>query len=183
VTRQHAARAVSILLHPFVMMLLGTGAATRRWSTVLTMAAVVAIPFTLYMVRQVRSGRWENVDASRPQERPRLFAFALISLAVMAVVFFFVQSNGPMARGVLGAGAVFVVAWALLRWVKVSLHMACAAMSAVTMLYTAPPLGITIAALLPLLAWSRMRLKRHTLLEIVLGTALGAGAGWALVAL
>jgi membrane-associated phospholipid phosphatase len=183
VTRHSAARVVSIALHPFVMMLLGTGAATRRWSTVLIMAAVVAIPFTLFMVRQVRSGRWENVDASRPQERPRLFAIALIAMAAMAAVFFFVQSNGPMARGVLGAGAMFLVAWALLRWVKVSLHMACAAMSAVTMLYTALPLGIAIAALAPLLAWSRMTLKRHTLVEIVLGTALGAGAGWALVAL
>ena len=144
-TRRGVARALSVALHPLVVMLL----ATPAWRAALVLALVVAVPFTIFMVRQVRLGRWENVDASRPQERPRLFVFALALMGVLMLVF---RDSPPMVRGVGGAAAMFAVAWALLRWVKVSLHVACASMAAVTLLRTAPALGVAMALLVPLLA-------------------------------
>lgn len=170
-------------------MLLATGGAVHRLPSatasraLIIVAVVAAIPITFFMVWQARTGRWENVDASRPQERPRLFVVGLCVIAVMAAIVFRSPSIGFLSRGLYGAGALFLIAWALLRWVKISLHMAFAAMAAIYLLRSAPAWGIALCLALPLLAWSRITLKRHTPLEIVLGTLLGAGAAWAMIAL
>ena len=170
-------------------MLLATAGAVHRLPSatasraLIIVAVVAAIPITFFMVWQARTGRWQNVDASRPQERPRLFVVGLCVMAVLAAIVFRSPSIGFLARGMYAAAAILLVAWALLRWVKISLHMAFAALGAVSLLRSAPAWGIALCVALPLLAWSRITLKRHTLLEIVLGTLLGAGTAWAMIAL
>jgi hypothetical protein len=181
VSSRGVARAVSIALHPLVVLLVATAARTRRWLDVLIVAGVVAVPFTLLLVREVRRGKWTNVDASRPEERPRLFVMSLAAVGALALALLVAPSSAGIGRGVAIVAAMFLAAWALLRWVKVSLHLACAAFGAVTMLYTAPAAGITLIALLPLLAWSRIKLQRHTWIEIVAGVVLGTASGAAAV--
>lgn len=186
---QRTARWISIALHPLVVLLLATAASVQRLPSatatraVLIVAAVAAIPITLFMLWQVRSGRWQNVDASRPQERPRLFVVGLCVMAVLAAVLFRTPSIAYLSRGVFAAAAIFLVSWALLRWVKISLHVAIGALAAVSLLRSAPTWGIALCLALPFLAWSRITLKRHTLLEIALGAVLGSGVGWAMIAL
>ena len=45
------------------------------------------------------------------------------------------------------------------------------------------PVGWLLAAVLPLLAWSRVALGRHRWIEVVLGAAIGAVTGLAIVRL
>ena len=54
-------------------------------------------------------------------------------------------------------------------------------MVAVSTTRTAPALALAFALLVPLLAWSRMTMKRHTWTEILLGSALGIAAGFAIL--
>src|SRR5262245_24615705 len=80
------ARCISILAHPFSMITLLVAVPAMRQSSahafqsVLLVAISVIVPITVLMFRQVRHGRWSNVDASTPSERPVLFLVALAGL-------------------------------------------------------------------------------------------------------
>jgi hypothetical protein len=85
-----------------------------------------------------------------------------------------------------GAAATFVMlaACALAtRWIKVSLHMAFAALATTTLLLIGSPVGWVLLPVVPALAWSRLSLARHRPLEIALGTLIGVSTGLALVLL
>lgn len=175
-----AARAVSVALHPFaVFMGLALLAAWRLEPASLPrvaagMAVVVAVVW-IFAWHRWRSGRWSTVDASRRQERPLLYLLAL----VLAVAYWAWLGGpaSPLSGGVLAAIAMLCVAGLANRWIKLSLHMACAAFAGVVLLDVWPPAGIVLLACLPVLAWSRLRLARHALVEVVGGALLGAVAG------
>src|SRR6266850_4093975 len=90
--RTTVARWVSILAHPFVMMAIMIGAATAPGAArgemarnIGIVASFVIIPMAVVMVRQVRRGGWENVDASNLWERPLMYAVGIGSvLALLA---------------------------------------------------------------------------------------------------
>jgi membrane-associated phospholipid phosphatase len=187
-TRTRAlARGISIALHPIFVWLIAIAASVRglpvasATGAVMLVALVVLVPLALFMIGQVRTGRWENVDASQPRERPRFFVFGLCAMAVLAAIVFRSPRFAFLARGVYAVAAIFVVSWALLRWVKISQHVALATLAAVLLLRTALPIGIALTALLPALAWARVKMKRHSLVEIMVGALLGAGTGVAML--
>ena len=75
------ARWISIVAHPFVMVAimvaasaLHSGTAEDALRSVALVGAVTLVPVAVLMIRQVRRGAWENVDASNRAERPILFA-------------------------------------------------------------------------------------------------------------
>jgi len=65
------------------------------------------------------------------------------------------------------------------RFVKSSLHVAFAAFCATSLVLT-PAASIVAAMGVSSIAWSRLVLKRHTLVEVTLGGLIGAAAGLAL---
>ena len=114
------------------------------------------------------------------RERPILF---LVALATMAAVVGWLLLTNPQSfliRGLLVTGALVAVSAVITRWVKVSLHMAFAAMAATAMTVMRSPVGYLLLAVVPVLAWSRLALGRHRPLEVALGAALGALAAGAL---
>ncbi|UWX04473.1 hypothetical protein H1235_05775 [Pseudoxanthomonas sp. NC8] len=176
------ARAVSLLLHPFVVITgLALAAAWRLDHPSLPrvaagMVAVVGMVW-IFVWRRWRSGRWSTVDASRRQERPLLYLLALV-LAVAYWAWLGGRAS-PLSGGVLAAIAMLCVAGLANRWIKLSLHMACLLFAAVVLLALWRPAGCALLAASPLLAWSRLRLGRHSLWEVLGGALLGAVAGWA----
>jgi hypothetical protein len=182
------ARWVSIVAHPFVMVSVMVGSAAARRNSagevvrsVLTVLAFTIVPVLVLMVRQVRAGAWQNVDASNPSERPILYLVA--GLAFIALLAYLALAR-PQSFLLNGAAATFVMlaACALAtRWIKVSLHMAFAALATTTLLLIGSPVGWVLLPVVPLLAWSRLSLARHRRLEIALGTLIGVSTGLALV--
>ena len=177
------ARWTSILLHPFaVFAALALIAAWRMDPaslprTAIGMAVAVAIVWAFVLQRR-RSGRWGTVDASDRRERPVLYALALaVSLGYWL---WLGGRQSATSNGVLGAVAMLCVAGIANRWIKLSLHMASLAFAAVSLLGVWPPAGVVALASMPLLAWSRLRMARHTMPEVIGGAALGLIAGVAL---
>ena len=170
----------SLLLHPFaVFALLTLVAAWRLDPAALSramagMAVVVAIVWAFAWWRW-RSGRWSTVDASRAQERPLLYAIAL-SLAGTYWLWIGGRASA-MSAGVLSAIAMLCIAGLANHWIKLSLHMASLAFAGMAWLAWWPAAGIAALSLLPLLGWSRLRLARHQLAEVIGGTGLGLAAG------
>ena len=170
------ARAVSILLHPFaVFAALALVAAWRLDPASLPRTAIgtaIAIGVVwLFVLQRRRGGHWQTVDASRRQERPLLYALALL---VAAGQWWWLGGRASaISTGMLAVVALLCVAGIANRWIKLSLHMASLAFAGVALLPLVWPAGVAAIALLPLLGWARLRMARHTLPEVVGGTLLG----------
>jgi membrane-associated phospholipid phosphatase len=182
--RVSLARAVSVLLHPFaVFMALALLAAWRLDPASVPRTAagiVVAVAIVwAFVLQRRRSGRWQTVDASRPQERPALY---LLVLAVAGGYWWWLGGSGsPASIGVLAAIAMLCAAGLANRWIKLSLHMASLAFAGVALLGLVPMAGLIALALLPLLGWSRLRMGRHALSEVLGGALLGLACAAALL--
>ena len=179
------ARWVSIVGHPFVLIVLLTAVATTKLqggkdaaSAVGFVIAAAILPIGLFMYSQVKTGRWGTVDASRRSERPALFALMLALLVVLGLFLRGLPNLALLSSGLIAAAAILVVAFVLNTWIKTSMHMAFASWVAVTLLVIALPLGLALLIALPLLGWSRLAMRRHTLLEVLVGVVLGATVGW-----
>ena len=170
------ARALSILLHPFIVFVaLALIAAWRLDPASLARTAigiVVAVAVVwVFVLQRRRAGHWQTVDASRRQERPVLY---LLALAV-ALAYWWWMGAGASATstGILAAVAMLCVAGIANRWIKLSLHVASLAFAGVALLPLLQGAGIGALLLLPLLAWARLRMARHALPEVVGAALLG----------
>jgi hypothetical protein len=183
ISRIVAARTLSVIGHPAVLMPVATSfsaIAHRAPPHVLRLAGgvtlAVAVGVLAYSWIQVRTGRWAHVDASIPDERSQLNLF--LSLVLLGVAALLWKSGQPasIVAGMAVSGLLVVTAYALRRWLKVSLHVGFGVLA--TSLVWPHPLG-TLALLLLVagVAWSRWALARHTLGEVLLGGLLGAAAG------
>ncbi len=181
--RRRIACGISIVAHPFVTTLALAGAVTSddgaraALRTTAVVGVLFVLPVAVLTARQVRRGAWSTVDASHPRERPILFAVGGAGLLALLAYFARAQPGGPLVIGVGGVLVMLAVCAAVTPWVKVSLHMAAAALAATVLLERGHPLGGLLLAMLPVLAWSRVALGRHRWREVVLGLAIGACTG------
>jgi len=178
------ARWLSIALHPFVMVgvMVGTAAAARQTAgealkSVATVLVFTVVPLLALMIRQVRRGAWENVDASNRAERPLLYLVGGAALVALLGYVLMVQPPTFMVRGVVASLSMMAVCAVATRWIKVSLHMAFAALVGTVLTLMGSVVGYAIVAAIPILAWARMRLGRHTPPEIAIGVLIGGVSG------
>ena len=181
------ARWLSLVFHPFVMIgvMVGAAAAARQTAGEAVMSvAVVAmftiVPLAVLMWRQVRRGRWENADASNRAERPILYVAGVLAIIALLAYLLLVRPQSFMVRGVVATLGMLAICAAATRWSKVSLHMAFASLAATALVLMQAPSGYVLLLALPALVWSRLTLRRHTPLELALGTIIGAGTGAAM---
>ena len=183
------ARWISILAHPFAMIALLVAVPAMRQSSghavqsVLLVAIAIVIPIAVLMFRQVRRGRWSNVDASNPSERPVLF---VVALAGLVAALGWLRLNDPhsfLVQGMLVNAAFLLLAALLTRWVKLSLHVAFTALTATTLSLLGSWVGYALIAVVPLVFWSRIALARHRVHELIVGLVLGVLTGVVLVQL
>ena len=182
------ARWLSIIAHPFVMVgvMVGAAVASRHSAgeairSVFIVGAFTIVPLLVLMVRQVRAGAWKNVDASNVSERPLLYAVGGLASIALLVYLVLARPQSFLIRGSAGTLTMFAVCALVTRWIKVSLHMAFAALAATTLLLIGSPAGWVLLPVVPALAWSRLALKRHRLVEVALGAVIGIVAGLAIV--
>jgi hypothetical protein len=174
------ARWVSIVCHPFAMsmiMVFGMashfGTAREAFSSLLLVAIIALMPVAVLMVRQVRKGSWQNVDASNIEERPLLFAVGIVALAVLSVAVLVIKPGSHLVRGALCVLIMISACAVVTKWVKVSLHMAFGALATTTLVLLRSPAGWVLLTALPVLAWSRLTLRRHTVSEVTIGLLVG----------
>jgi hypothetical protein len=151
--------------------------------SVLLVVIAVVVPITVLMFRQVRRGRWSNVDASKASERPVLFMTALAGLVAAVGWLLLNNPQSFLVHGMLVAAAFLLLAALLTRWVKLSLHVAFAALTATTLCLLGSALGYALVAVVPVVFWSRIALARHRVHELLVGLVLGIVTGIVLVRL
>jgi membrane-associated phospholipid phosphatase len=146
-------------------------AAAWRWAS-LHLLLTILLPMA-YLIWLVRRGRVTDLHLPRRRERYRPLGFALVTGALSAAAL--IQGSAPhllVLLALLQLAQVVIFLAFTLRW-KVSAH--CAAASGLTILavFLWGPAGVLLGVCVPLIAWSRVYLSRHTLHQTVAGTLIG----------
>jgi hypothetical protein len=149
--------------------------------SVLLVLAFTIVPLVVLMVRQVRSGAWQNIDASNTSERPVLYVVGGLTLIALVAYLALVRPQSYMLRGAAATFVMLAACALATRWIKVSLHMAFAALATTTLLLIGSRVGWVLLPVVPALAWSRLSLARHRPVEVALGTLIGVSTGLAVV--
>lgn len=179
------AELISTVAHPLVLLavLFGTAAAMRFSSRgaaaiIVAFAAIALLPAVLFLRGRVRSGHWKDTDASRPTERKELLRASLLIAGATGLLLLATPRLRTLAYGAVASMIIFALAAFANRWLRVSLHMAFATFVAIGLSAFVRPEAAVALVLLPLVvAWARLKLRRHTVTEIVLGAILGGLAG------
>ena len=178
------ARWVSWIGHPLVFISLSVGIiialrlANRTGVALsLTLLATVILPMGLLLFRGFQSGRWSDPDVSIHAERVRFYPRAISISAVAVIVLLLSRAPGFALRGATMTLFLLIIAALINFRIKVSLHALFAFYSAVILFVVNPVVGAVAFALALLVFWSRLYLKRHDLLETLVGAFLGLLGG------
>ena len=174
------AKAISFLLGPiFVLLpvpyiLVGTFSQNYvyalKW-TVFSYAFILAV--AIFILLGVLLGVFSNFDVSKREQRPLLFSFS--AFAMFCYLLSLIILNGPKILFI----ALFAIVLGLIvivivnKWIKASIHVA--TLTSVVLFIGIIYKGyyFLLLFLIPLLAWARVKMKEHTLLETVVGSTLG----------
>jgi membrane-associated phospholipid phosphatase len=178
---QELARALTNILNPFViftalfaLVVFAEAGAYRGilyLAVELTAAASVA-GYVLFMRRRSRVGNfWISTRAERLT--PALFLLAAFVALLTALVLLDAPQNISLLTLSMGLASAAVAGITLL-W-KASAHCTVAGHAVAAGLLILGPLGLVFLLVLPLVVWSRVTLKAHTLSQTLTGAAVGAG--------
>jgi membrane-associated phospholipid phosphatase len=140
------------------------------WTGIYVFLAIVT-PL-LYLIWLVRRGLLTDLDAQLREQRmrPMVVTVACTGLAWLVLALGAAPLQMVVLAGALWLQAVLIFCITLC-W-KISVHCATASATAtLTWFLVGTPLPLLIGA--PIIAWSRVRLRRHTLAQTVAGTLLG----------
>jgi hypothetical protein len=178
------ARWVSRIGHPLVFITLSVAiiiilrlANRAGLALLLTLLAAVILPMALLLFRGVRSGRWSDPDVSIHAERVRFYPRAIPISAMAVIALWLLRAPAFALRGAT-VTLLLLVAAALVNFrIKLSLHALFAFYSAIILFVVHPVIGAIAFALALLVFWSRLYLRRHDLLETLVGASLGLLGG------
>lgn len=174
------ARIISLIFNPvflliptpYLLVLRSTGDASQAMTwTLISMFFVMLIGICLGI--GVRKGYFTDFDVSRREERPLLFLFVMLVGALYFVSLLYLDA--PVVLFILLAcifASVLLLSFINTK-IKASIHVATISAFVITLglLYGAQYLFLIL--IVPIVAWSRVKIKRHTVREIIAGGSLG----------
>jgi membrane-associated phospholipid phosphatase len=136
-------------------------------SALFTSIAPMIFIFYLYATDRI-----SDLDMSIRAERERVFIAFVLFYAAGALDLWIIHAPPIMTASMAGyAGSALIVQWITRYW-KISTHALgiTAPLVALTVLYGERPLPFY--ALIPIVGWSRIYLRAHTVLQVIAGTLL-----------
>ncbi|MBQ1074207.1 phosphatase PAP2 family protein [Micromonospora sp. C31] len=134
---------------------------------------VSGIPFA-YILGGVRRGRLTDHHVGVREQRRVPLLIGLCSVAAGLALLAVLGAPRPVLALATAGLVGLVVAVTVSHWWKMSIHSAVAAGSLVVLVLTFGARSLAAAPLLVLVGWSRVRLRDHTVPQVVAGLALGA---------
>lgn len=129
---------------------------------------------TVFVIIGTLFGYFSDFDVSKKEQRPLLFFF----LGLMT--FFYLTSlfilSGPKILFI----AIFAIILGIIllgianQWIKVSIHTTTVSAFSISLAILYGGWFIFSLLFIPIMAWSRIKIKKHTLIEAVAGGFLGA---------
>jgi len=142
-------------------------------SAFLLIVLVVILPITINNYWQSKNGVITNFDVSDRKQRASLYPYLLLLMAIITGVMYFFDYPKSITEGV-GYFFLMLLLMSLVNFkLKASLHAASSFFICMLILKVSWPAGIVAVLFSFMVAWSRLVLKRHTLSEIIAGSASG----------
>ncbi len=171
------AKVVSFVFNPYSMALSLIPISLKDGNILYSFLAMLSLALAplLKHMHGVHKGFWD-LDISDYRKRTPVLLLSGLTGALGAYLLLWLGAKYTSLATLLYAMTGFVAALAS-RYVKVSIHVATASITAVALAYTFGEwmLAITVP-LTALIAWSRLRLRAHTPLEVSEGVSV-AGVG------
>ncbi len=172
--------------HPLVFVLasvavvVGTQLSPRTGLPILlALLLSTLVPTAILLLSGVRSGRWSDADVSVRKERQRFFPWAVPFSLAGVIAMWWLQAPSYIIRGGMVTLGLFLVSWLANFRLKLSLHALFAFYYCAIILFRIGPMWGAIALILAVLvAWSRLFLRRHTRIELIVGIVLGRMGGF-----
>lgn len=174
------AKIISILISPpmllfpapFMLVYDQTGNLSYSilWTSVSNFFLFLMIAFVLI---GIYIGVFSDFDVTNRKERPTLVIGSVV--VVFLYIFILIFLKGPRILGIVSSGLLIgaLLVNILDRWLKVSIHTASVASFTLGLVILYGVNFIPLLLLIPIMAWSRLTLKKHTLAETITGGFLG----------
>jgi membrane-associated phospholipid phosphatase len=178
------AKIISVIGHPFVLLALtilvvaASGESPARAAAIGAVAVSATVfPMLFIIRRKVRLGKWSDHDVSDARERRNFYPLMIAILGFSLVVFYLLGFPRPLLIGMLISLAILFAAMIINHWSKISLHLTFGVYFAVSILAVNYWMSASLFVLAVVVAWSRVKLGRHNLTQVLSGAILGAIAG------
>lgn len=177
------AEIVSLIFHPVLFLLImpfiviykktQDGMYALKWemfSLVFVFAALT------YFFWEKRRGGFSDFDISKRIERKKFYIFLLFLTCLYLLLSLF-HKGLVFPMTIISFGIIFGIALfaSVNYFIKASVHMGVACAYVITVTWFYGIYGFLLSFfILPLIVWSRLLLKRHTIKEIIVGGILGS---------
>ena len=177
---QIIARIISIVFHPlavimaFALLYITTIYDDEMALLVMSLIGYIAVlPIVIYNSVQLLRGKISNFDLSNQQERNKTYPLLLLILVLLVVSSIWMDVPKPLILN-LGIFAMMLVVFFFFRnYLKISLHASTCFFLTALILFDFGIIGLYAAFISILVSFSRIVLKRHTKMEVVIGGASG----------
>lgn len=134
-------------------------------------AAVIPVAYIKYGIKK---GQWANRHVGQRQRRMLLIPVIMASVGAGIGGMLWLDAPRPMLALVLAMLATLAVLLPITAFWKISVHCAVSAGSVAMLAVTYGPWVWLAAAVVGLIAWSRVALRAHTLAQTIAGAVAGA---------
>jgi membrane-associated phospholipid phosphatase len=175
------AKIISAIGHPlltiplFVMVTLfhfETFESAMRISVLITGGLIIPVSYSMY--RKSKKGAYTNFDVSDRVQRQRWYLLPIALLTVLTVVLYLTHQPLPLCYGMLCGLLLLICSSFTNQFLKVSLHTAYSFYIVVlAWQIVGARIGIVFILLAIIVSWSRLVLKRHSILELIFGCVFG----------
>lgn len=175
-----AANFISIIGHPlltFPLFIVIVMFCFKGFSEAALVSSLIVggvfIPVILWVYIKSKNGSYTNFDVSDRNQRKSLFLFVIPLLIVVTVVLFATNQSENICISVLFALILTVISQSINYFVKSSLHVSLNIYLAALIFTVNFEVGIVVLLFTGLLSWSRIKLGRHTLKEVLFELSIG----------
>jgi membrane-associated phospholipid phosphatase len=136
-------------------------------------AGVLPILLVLSLLKKRSNGK--KIDMDIPERADRHYPLILVVISYIIGTIVLYTLNAPQITTVLMFcyfSNTLILFFINLYW-KISIHSMGVAGPAVALIYVFGLSGLIFSLIIPLVMWSRLYLKKHTLFQVILGALLG----------
>jgi len=156
----------------FILTYIGTKNLFLTFEWTLT-ASFIILGLLLAVYYFVRKGKFSDLDVSTQKQRPLLFLLDFICAAIYLLVLYIFHAPKELFVGNLAVFAVVMILVVVNKFIKASVHMAVLSGALTLFVFMGGPVYLWGFLLIPVLAWARLKTKRHTFREVIIGIIIG----------
>jgi membrane-associated phospholipid phosphatase len=178
------ARLFSTVLNPFLtalalfVVLAHVCAKDTRsfWFYLFVSTFFTSIGPMLYVLWLYSTDRIADLEMSIRSERERVFGVFVIFYSAGAAALWLLHAPALLVASMGGYATATLVTQYITRYWKISTHAIGITAPLVALIYLYGQQPLPFLVLIPIVGWSRVYLKAHTPLQVIAGSALGAGS-------